>query len=85
MNRIILTNKRKRIINDIENCIINYCDKFNCILIINFFLNIDYINYIYNNDEIFSFSMKVNNKKYNYKIVFNNNKFVLKLNIKNNG
>lgn len=76
-NKLFLTRKQKQFIIDLENYIINYCDNHNYKIIINYILNIKYINYIYDNDDIFDFTITYNNKKYNYTIKLINYKFIL--------
>ena len=76
-NKLFLTKKQKQFIIDLENYIVNYCDNHNYKIIINYILNTKYINYIYNNDDIFDFTITYNNKKYNYTIKLINYKFML--------
>ena len=76
-NKLFLTKKQKQFIIDLENYIVNYCDNHNYKIIINYILNTKYINYIYNNDDIFDFTITYNNKKYNYTIKLINYKFIL--------
>lgn len=76
-NKLFLTKKQKQFIIDLENYIVNYCDNHNYKIIIDYILNTKYINYIYNNDDIFDFTITYNNKKYNYTIKLINYKFIL--------
>ena len=75
--KLFLTKKQKQFIIDLENYIVNYCDNHNYRIIINYILNTKYINCIYNNDDIFDFTITYNNKKYNYTIKLINYKFIL--------
>ena len=76
-NKLFLTKKQKQFIIDLEKYIINYCYNHNYRIIINYILNTKYINCIYNNDDIFDFTITYNNKKYNYTIKLINYKFIL--------
>lgn len=80
--KLFLTEKQKQLIIDLEKYIFDYCRKHNQKIIINYIFNIKYTNYVYNNDDIFDFTVSYNNKKYNYTIKLINHKFVL--NRKNN-
>ena len=76
-NKLFLTTKQKQLIIDLENYIVDYCDNHNHKIIINYILNIKYINYVYDNDDIFDFTITNNDKKYNYTIKLIKQKFVL--------
>lgn len=76
-NKLLLTKKHRQLIIDLENYIVNYCDNHNYKIIINYILNIKYINYVYNNDDIFDFTIIYNDRRYNYTIKLINNKFIL--------
>ncbi len=76
-NTIYLTNKQKQSILDLEKYIFDYCKKHNHKIAINYIFNIEYANYIHNNDDIFDFTITNNDKKYNYVIKLINNKFIL--------
>lgn len=75
--KLFLTEKQKQLVIDLEKYIVEYCDKCNYKITITYILNIKYANYIYNNDDIFAFSINHNNYKYDYSIKLKNNKFVL--------
>lgn len=82
-NKIFLTNEQKQSIINLEKYIFDYCKENNYRITINYIFNIEYTNYIYNNDDIFDFTITNNDKKYNYVIKLINNKFILDR--KNNG
>ena len=82
-NKIFLTNEQKQSIINLEKYIFDYCKNNNYKITINYIFNIEYSNYIYNNDDIFDFTITNNDKKYNYVIKLINNKFILDR--KNNG
>jgi len=82
-NKIFLTNEQKQSIINLEKYIFDYCKNNNYKITINYIFNIEYSNYIYNNDDIFDFTITNNDKKYNYVIKLINNKFILDK--KNNG
>ena len=75
--KLFLMEKQKQLIIDLEKYIFDYCKKHNNKIIINYIFNIRYANYIYNNDDIFDFTIVYNNKKNNYVIKLIDNKFVL--------
>jgi len=75
--KLFLMEKQKQLIIDLEKYIFDYCKKHNNKIIINYIFNIRYANYIYNNDDIFDFTIIYNNKKNNYVIKLIDNKFVL--------
>lgn len=75
--KLFLMEKQKQLIIDLEKYIFDYCKKHNNKIIINYIFNIRYANYIYNNDDIFDFTIDYNNKKNNYVIKLIDNKFVL--------
>ena len=75
--KLFLMEKQKQLIIDLEKYIFDYCRKHNQKIIINYIFNIRYANYIYNNDDIFDFTIIYNNKKNNYVIKLIDNKFVL--------
>ena len=76
-NTIDLTNKQKQSILDLEKYIFDFCKKHKHKITINYIFNIEYANYIHNNDDILDFTITNNNKKYNYAIKLINNKFIL--------
>lgn len=76
-NKIFLTNEQKQSIINLEKYIFDYCKENNYRITINYIFNIEYTKYIYNNDNIFDFTITNNNKKYNYAIKIVNNKFIL--------
>lgn len=82
-NKIFLTNEQKQSIINLEKYIFDYCKENNYRITINYIFNIEYTNYIYNNDDIFDFTITNNDKKYNYVIKLINDKFILDR--KNNG
>ncbi len=75
--KLFLIEKQKQLIIDLEKYIFDYCKKHNNKIIINYIFNIRYANYIYNNDDIFDFTIIYNDKKYNYTIKLINYKFIL--------
>ena len=77
MHKLILTKLQRQYIIDLEKYIIDYCDKNNYNITINYILNVNYINFIYNNDDIFDFTIIHNDNRYNYVIKLLDDKFVL--------
>ena len=75
--KLFLMEKQKQLIIDLEKYIFDFCKKHKHKITINYIFNIEYANYIHNNDDIFDFTIDYNNKKNNYVIKLIDNKFVL--------
>lgn len=83
-NKIILTDKQMKIILNTQKYILEYCDKYNYDIVINYILNIKNIKYINDKDEILVFTINYNNFKYLYTIKMFNNETICEIKLKDN-
>ena len=78
-----LTDIQIKLIVDTKKYILEYCDKNNFDIVVNYILNINCIEFINDNDDIIIFIINYKNYKYVYTIKLINNKVIFQIKLKN--